>query len=259
MLDFFSPFTFLFRDKDWLKKFAFASLLTYTLIGAAPVMGWTVEIVRRVGSGNISELPDWEDWKPYWKLGAQFVSINVLWLLPLVLAVIVLYLPLLFVNRLSGETLLIVWGGTLLCVLIFLLIYSIIYGLFFPAMLVTLAGTGLTWASADPFRLWKIVRRHFVGYLFVFIIVGLGLFNVVLSLSALTLFLLPAAPAGLPQPRQRPFCRPIDEPGQVSSPRLKRGSQGVRDFNCLLFLPPLLVYPGVVTAHFTGQHYQPGR
>ena len=190
MLDFFSPFTFLFRDKDWLKKFAFASLLTYTLIGAAPVMGWTVEIVRRVGSGNISELPDWEDWKPYWKLGAQFVSINVLWLLPLVLAVIGLYLPLVFVNRLSGEALLIVWGGTLLCVLIFLLIYSIIYGLFFPAMLVTLAGTGLTWASADPFRLWKIVRRHFVGYLFVFIIVGLGLFNVVLSLSALTLFLL---------------------------------------------------------------------
>lgn len=208
MLDYGSPFTFLFQDKAWFKKFAIASLLTYTIIGAAPALGWMVEIVRRVGRGDASGLPEWDDWKPFWRQGGQFVSINILWLLPLVLAVLVIYLPLVFVNRLPGETLLAVWGVTLFCVLIFLFLYSIIYILFFPAMLVLLARTASTWQSADPLRLWKTVRPHFTEYLLVFLIVGLGLFNVILLLSALTLFLL---------------------------------------------LPPLLVYMGMVTAHYAGQ------
>ena len=64
MLDYISPFTFLFQDKAWFKKFAIASLLTYTLIGGAPALGWMVEITRRVGKGEASDLPGWEDWKP---------------------------------------------------------------------------------------------------------------------------------------------------------------------------------------------------
>jgi hypothetical protein len=213
MLDYISPFTFLFQDKNWFKKFLIASLLIYTLIGGTPTLGWLVEITRRIGRGEASDLPGWEDWKPYWKLGAQLVSINILWLLPVVLAVIVLYLPLIFASRLSGETILIVWGVTFLCVLIFLLIFSAIYLLFFPAMLVLLAKTGLTWTSANPLKLWKAIRPHFIEYLLVFLIAGLGVFNLILVLSALTLFLL---------------------------------------------LPPLLVYLGLVTAHFAGQLYRLG-
>ena len=208
MLDYGSPFTFLFQDKAWVKKFALACLLTYSLIGAAPALGWMVEIVRRVGRGEAAALPEWDDWKPFWRLGGQFVSINILWLLPLVLAVIVIYLPLVFANRLPNETLLAVWGITLFCVLVFLLLYTIVYSLLFPAMAVLLAVTGSTWQSANPLRLWQIIHPHFIEYLLVFLIVGLGLFNVTLLLSALTLFLL---------------------------------------------LPPLLVYMGLVTAHFAGQ------
>ena len=208
MLDYGSPFTFLFQDKTWLKKFALASLLTYTIIGGAPVLGWTVEIVRRVGRGEAAELPEWDNWKAFWRQGGQFVSINVLWLLPLVLALIAIYLPLVFANHLPGEALLAVWGVTLLSVLVVLFLYAIIYSLFFPAMLVLLAGTGLTWQSANPVKLWKTVRPHLFEYLLVYLIVGLGLFNITLLLSTLTLF---------------------------------------------LFLPPLLVYIGMVTAHFAGQ------
>ncbi len=208
MLDYASPFTFLFRDKAWLKKFVIASLLTYTLVGAAPVLGWMIEIVRQVGRGVDSELPDWTDWKPYWQLGGQFACINAVWLLPFLVGTILVYLPLIFANRLQGEILLAVWGGTLLCVLLVLLIYSLIYAIFFPAMQVLLAGTGSTWQSANPVRLWKTVRAHFTQYLIVFLIVGLALFNVMLVAAALTLFLL---------------------------------------------LPPILVYGGLVTAHYAGQ------
>ena len=208
MLDYASPFTFLFRDRAWLKKFVIASLLTYTLVGAAPVLGWMIEIVRQVGRGEVSELPDWTDWKPYWQLGGQFAFINAGWLLPFLVGTILVYLPLIFANQLQGEILLVIWGVTLLCVLLVLLIYSLIYAIFFPAMQVLLAGTGSTWQSANPVRLWKTVQAHFTQYLIVFLIVGLALFNVMLVAAALTAF---------------------------------------------LFLPPLLVYAGLVTAHYAGQ------
>jgi hypothetical protein len=207
-LDYGTPFSFLLQDKAWLKKFTIASLLTYTVIGAAPVLGWMIGIVRQVGRGDEAELPEWADWKTHWQLGGQFAGVNAVWLLPFLVGTILVYLPLIFANQLQGEILLAVWGGTLLCVLLVLLIYSLIYAIFFPAMQVLLAGTGSTWQSANPVRLWKTVRAHFTQYLIVFLIVGLALFNVMLVVAALTLFLL---------------------------------------------LPPLLVYAGLVTAHFAGQ------
>lgn len=207
-LDYFAPFTYFFKSRDWLKKFVIASLLTYTLIGAAPVLGWMIAIVRRVGQGQAPEVPELSDWKSYWRLGGQFTGVNALWLLPVLLAVILLYLPLIFAHAIQPGMFLAVFGGTLGCVLIFLLVYSIIYAFFFPAMQVLLARSGSTWQSADPRRLWKVTRAHFNQFLLVFLIVGLALFNVMLVLAALTAFLL---------------------------------------------LPPLLVYAGLVSAHYAGQ------
>ena len=208
MLDYFSPFSYLFKDRDWLKKFTVASLLTYTLIGAAPVFGWMIEIVRRVGKGEEPLLPEWKDWKLFWKLGGKFALVNAFWLLPLLLAAILLYLPLIFSNQLQGETMLVIFGGTLCCVLGFLFVYAIIYSFFFPAMMVVLAEVGSAWKAMNPLHLWKAARPHFSGYLLVFLIVGMALVNIILLLSAFTLFLL---------------------------------------------LPPMLVYAGLVTAHYAGQ------
>ena len=83
-----------------------------------------------------------------------------------------------------------VFGGMLACVLVFLMVYSIIYAFFFPAMQVLLARGGSTWQAADPRRLWKTVRAHFSRYLLVYLIAGLALFNFMLVAAALTAFLL---------------------------------------------------------------------
>ena len=207
-LDYFAPFIYFFKSGGWLKKFIIASLLTYTLIGAAPVLGWMIVIVQRVGQGEEPPAPELTDWKNYWKLGGQFTGVNSLWLLPVLLAAVLFYLPLIFAHAIQSGMLLTIFGWSLGCLLVFLLIYSIIYAFFFPAMQVLLVRSGSTWQSADPRRLWKVTRGHFIPYLLVFLIVGLALFNVVLALAALTAFLL---------------------------------------------LPPLLVYAGLVCAHYAGQ------
>lgn len=189
-LDYIAPFIYIFKDKNWPRKFVIASLLTYTLIGAAPVLGWMIAIVRRVGQGQEPEVPELSDWKSFWKLGGQFTGVNALWLLPVLLAVILLYLPLIFAHSIQPQMTLAVFGGMLACVLVFLLAYSIIYAFFFPAMQVLLARGCSAWQSADPRRLWKTVRAHFSRYLLVYLVTGLALFNILLVAAALTAFVL---------------------------------------------------------------------
>lgn len=189
--DYGAPFGFLFKDKDWLKKFAIASLLTYTLIGAAPVFGWAIEIVRRVARDEEPVVPELNDWKRYWQLGGKFAFANALWLLPLLFTVILLYgVPALLIGRVSDASVIWVFGGTLLCVVGFLFIYSIVYAYFIPTMMVSLADGDSAWQAANPIHLWRLARPHFTGYLMIFLIVGIALVNVVLLLSAFTLFLL---------------------------------------------------------------------
>jgi hypothetical protein len=60
----------------------------------------------------------------------------------------------------------------------------------------------------NPVHLWQAARLRFTEYLMVFLIVGMGLFNLILLIAPFTLFLL---------------------------------------------LPPMLVYAGLVAAHYAGQ------
>jgi hypothetical protein len=207
-LNYSAPFGFFFKDKAWFKKLAIASLLTCTIIGAAPVFGWTIEIVRRIGKREEAPVPEFSDWKTFWSLGGKFALVNAIWLLPLLLAVIIVYLPLILVGRLPDEAVLLTFAATFCCVCLFLLVYAVAYIFFVPAMMALLAKTGSTGQAMNPFRLWKAVRPQFTEYLIVFLIVGVGLLNLMLLVAPLTLFLL---------------------------------------------LPPMLVYAGLVTAHYAGQ------
>jgi len=208
-LDYSTPFGYFFQDKGWPKALLIASLLTYTLIGAAPVMGWTIEITRRVVKNETPLVPVWRDWKLFWRLGGQFAFVNILWLLPLLAAVLGLYaVPAILIRVATDEAVLLGFGATLLCVTLFLLVYSIAYIFFLPVMMGALAVSASIQAAADPFHLWRAARPRWMGYLLVFLIVGVALFNVAFLAAAVTLFLL---------------------------------------------LPPLLVYLGLVTAHFAGQ------
>jgi hypothetical protein len=160
MLDYGSPFGFFFKDRDWLKKFMIASLLTYTIIGAAPVIGWTIETARRVGRGEEHPLPELNDWKSFWSLGGKFALVNAVWLLPLLFAVTLLYLPLIFANSIPPELVLVVFGGTLCCDVVFLSLYGILYAFFFPVMLVMLANGSSVCKTMNPLQLWKAARLH---------------------------------------------------------------------------------------------------
>src|SRR5512136_2683886 len=100
-LDYRAPFTFFRDDQAWVKKFAVASLLVFTVVGITPVLGWTIEITRRVLQGEEAELPAWAEWRRWWKIGFQFWGLNLAWLLPVILSVLVPYLVTFLVRSLD--------------------------------------------------------------------------------------------------------------------------------------------------------------
>jgi Protein of unknown function (DUF4013) len=210
-IDYGAAFGFFLKDKTWFKKFALASLLIYTLIGSIPVLGWTVEITRGVLTGGQTSLPDWSSFRSKWKTGYQYWLVNLVWLLPVLLCLLVADLPLFLVNTFDPNRLLVVWSAVLCCALVFITVYGAAVIFLLPAALGLLAESGSLARAINPLNAWRLARLHPVPHLIVFLIVGLGLTTVISLLAPLTLFLL---------------------------------------------LPPMLVYTGMVLAHYAGQLYR---
>ncbi len=207
-IDYGAAFGFFLKDRGWFRKFLIASLLTYTLVGSIPVLGWSVEIARRALNREDEQLPGWDPFWGTWKTGYKFWLVNLVWLLPVLLSVLVLYLPVIFARSLPGEQLLVIIFAALLCVLTFITVYTALVFFLEPAVLGILAEGGSLGTAVNPLNAWKRARRHLGPHLIVFAIVGLGLTTVISVLAPLTLFLL---------------------------------------------LPPMLVYAGMVLAHYAGQ------
>ena len=82
-MDFGSAFTYAFQDSDWLKKVGLAALIfLIPIIGPITVMGWGLEITRRVINNQTDLLPDWSDFGGYLSKGFQGFVVSLAFSLP---------------------------------------------------------------------------------------------------------------------------------------------------------------------------------
>lgn len=188
-LDFGAPFGFFLRDKAWLKKVVLASLLTYTFIGISPVLGWTLEIIRRVGRGGEVELPEWTSLSRFWKEGVKCWFLNLGWLTPVILAILIIYFPILFLRSIGTNQLAVVELAVLGCMLTFIIGYGMVVIFLLPAALGILAETGSLRQAINPAHAWRLARAHLGPHLLVFVLFGLGLTTILSIVALLTLFL----------------------------------------------------------------------
>jgi hypothetical protein len=81
-------FSFAFEDADWLKKIGIAALvMLIPLIGPIVLMGWGLEITRRVINLDPSPLPGWDDFGSYVSKGFQAFVVSLVYTLPVLLIV----------------------------------------------------------------------------------------------------------------------------------------------------------------------------
>ncbi|HEX9597358.1 MAG TPA: DUF4013 domain-containing protein [Anaerolineales bacterium] len=85
-MDFGLAFSFPFQDEKWVTKLLIAAGLSLIpVIGQIVVLGWSLEITRRVIQGNPEPLPDWSDFGGYLMLGLKGLVVGFVLSLPMIL------------------------------------------------------------------------------------------------------------------------------------------------------------------------------
>ncbi len=110
-------FTFAFEDKDWLKKIGIAGLvMLIPLIGQITVMGWAIEVTRRVINRESETLPDWSAFGDYLVKGLKLFVISLVYSLPIILLSLCVNLPLSFFQDSSDQTMITTIMAISICV-----------------------------------------------------------------------------------------------------------------------------------------------
>ncbi len=85
-MDLGRAFSYVFEDQDWIKKVGIAALaMIIPILGQIAVLGWGLEVTRRVIRQEAVPLPGWEDPTSHFMRGLQAFGIGLLYALPLIL------------------------------------------------------------------------------------------------------------------------------------------------------------------------------
>jgi hypothetical protein len=184
-MDFGKAFTYVFDDEEWIQKIAIGGLLALTGIGLIPLIGWGIEITRRIIRGEGESLPDWNDFGGYITRGLFVFIILFVYMLPIMVLQSCSLIPLAFESA-DQDTFTTAFTVMSTCVSCVTFLYSIAAYLVLPAAIGLYADTD---KLGDAFKFGdviKIVRLNFETYLVVFL--GVLLSSLISSLGLIACF-----------------------------------------------------------------------
>jgi hypothetical protein len=153
-------FTYIFQDEEWVKKVLIAALAFFIIfIGWIPLLGWVIEIARRIIRQDPVPLPDWTDLGSLFTLGFKgWIIIILAGLLPAILAIPFAVLGAIANN---SDTLMMIYS---ICYSCFSLIYGIVIALGLPASFGILADTDQLGDALNPSKIISLVRAAPAAY-----------------------------------------------------------------------------------------------
>jgi hypothetical protein len=173
-MQFGKAFTFVFEDQKWLQKVGIAALiLLIPLIGALVVLGWSLEVTRRVIKSDPELLPDFSDFGGHLLRGLKAFVIALVYVLPIILVSICSQAVTLGITSGSNSQNSDAMGGIAVAVALCLSCFSIIYGIFVGLLLPAAFGNFVaTDQLGAGFRLGEVMglfRANPGAYLLVFV------------------------------------------------------------------------------------------
>jgi len=164
-MDFGKAFSFVFEDEDWVKKIAVGGLISLIpVIGIFLVLGWGVEITKRVINGDAEVLPDWSDFGGYLSRGFMVFVIAFLIFLPVILVQSCgSGLPFL-TESYDQEALTTAMWVLSACFTCITILYSIVAYMILPAAVARYAVTGKFGAAFKLGEIFKVVRNNLGTY-----------------------------------------------------------------------------------------------
>lgn len=162
-MDFGKAFSFVFEDEDWIKKIGVGGLISLIpVIGVFLVLGWGVEVVKRVIRDDAEILPDWSDFGGYLARGFLVFLVAFVYFLPVILLQVCSSLP--FLYEAADETLITLFTIVTVCFGCVTLLYSIAAYLVLPAAIANYAATDDISAAFKLGEVFKMVRDNIGTY-----------------------------------------------------------------------------------------------
>jgi hypothetical protein len=162
------------EDKKWVEKIAIAAVLIFTVIGWLAVIGWMLEIVRRVVRGEPEVLPPWTNLGKYFVDGLMVGVIGFLWMLPIFVLNACLggLTGLLSSSQGDGSA-----GGMVvfmnICLAFISLPYALAVSFLTPPMLGIFALQGTFGEAVNPAKAWRLARANLDGFLIAWLMAGI--------------------------------------------------------------------------------------
>jgi hypothetical protein len=176
-MDIGKSFTFVFEDDQWITKLLLAAailllglvfswlLLIPLILAFALLGGYAVEIMRGVMRGDLSELPEWDNWGDLITDGLKVVVIGIVYALPIIVLAICLGIPIgAFAD--SAEGLSSLFSVLLSCLS---LLWAIVMSVALPAAIAFYAAADDLSAAFRFGEVLSFVRDNLATYLITFL------------------------------------------------------------------------------------------
>ena len=166
-LDIGRGLSFMFEDKDWVMKLIIAVVLlvfSFLILPYFILQGYVIDIIRRVGRGEKTELPAWQEWGKYLSEGFMATIALFVYSLPMMFIICCFSILIGAVGEAGDDEVAVVVVLLFCCVMIFALIMQLAIYLIYYAGLVRYADTGNFSVFFQFGKLWGFVRENLNNY-----------------------------------------------------------------------------------------------
>ncbi len=161
-------FSFPFQDEKWIEKIVIAALISLIpIIGWFALLGWSIEIGRRVINGEEQVLADWSDFGGLLTLGFKAWIAALVFSIPLIIVWIPVGIFAAVADSIDGDAGAVIVSLVSFCVICLTFIYSIALLFALPASYGRLASTDGLGDALNFGELWKLVSNASSAYLIV--------------------------------------------------------------------------------------------
>ncbi len=178
-MDIGSSFTFMFQDRDWLKKILIGGVISLIPIVNFAAMGYIVQLIRNVRDGEMLPLPEWDQFGECFVSGLYLFLVYVVYSLPIILLACLQGVGTFMLGGVgdssAAEDVATMYAIASACLSCLMGVWGLFIGVISPALWVRFAETGAFGATLSLSGWWSVMRANLGNYLIVLILFWLVL------------------------------------------------------------------------------------